>query len=208
MLCGGIALGSGGEGQVPAPAIRERLHVGERGAMVCTRARASSGVCVSSWRCVPPIGRFSRTLSVTGDELMPHDAEPMARAAVPLSSGENRPTRGTHFVQDARVVEGLRYISDHRKDPSLCLREVSQHVNLSEWHFSRLLKDRTGCGFTDHVRSVRTTDAAHLLSTTFLSVKEISARVGYQGASHFGRDFRREHNVSPSKWRTGVRGAD
>jgi two-component system, response regulator YesN len=152
------------------------------------------------------IGRFSHARSVIGDELMPNDAHSSSRVAVILENEEDTPKRVGRSLQDARIAEALRYIAGHTSDPSLCLREVSQHVNLSQWHLSRLLKERTGCGFTDHVRLARTSDAADLLSSTFLSVKEISARVGYQGASHLGRDFRREYNVSPSKWRSRVRG--
>ena len=40
-----------------------------------------------------------------------------------------------------------------------------------------------------------------LLTTTFLSVKEIVRRVGLTDESHFVRDFKRFYGVTPSEYR-------
>jgi AraC-like DNA-binding protein len=40
-----------------------------------------------------------------------------------------------------------------------------------------------------------------LIERTFLSVKEVMGLVGYSDPSHFSRDFRRFHGVSPSALR-------
>jgi len=44
-------------------------------------------------------------------------------------------------------------------------------------------------------------DAANLLVATFLSVKEIIARVGFTDESHFVRDFKRIYGVTPTEYR-------
>jgi AraC-like DNA-binding protein len=41
-----------------------------------------------------------------------------------------------------------------------------------------------------------------LLTTTFLSVKEIASRVGLADESHFVRDFKRIYGMTPSEYRT------
>jgi AraC-like DNA-binding protein len=46
--------------------------------------------------------------------------------------------------------------------------------------------------------------AATLLTTTFLSVKEIVRRVGCTDESHFVRDFKRFYGVTPSEYRNGT----
>jgi len=46
--------------------------------------------------------------------------------------------------------------------------------------------------------------AATLLTTTFLSVKEIVRRVGGTDESHFVRDFKRIYGVTPSEYRNGA----
>jgi predicted transposase len=43
--------------------------------------------------------------------------------------------------------------------------------------------------------------AAILLTTTFLSVKEIVRRVGLTDESHFVRDFKRLYGMTPSEYR-------
>jgi AraC-like DNA-binding protein len=44
-------------------------------------------------------------------------------------------------------------------------------------------------------------DATTLLVNTFLSVKEIIARVGFTDESHFVRDFKRIYGVTPTQYR-------
>ena len=46
--------------------------------------------------------------------------------------------------------------------------------------------------------------AATLLTTTFLSVKEIVRCVGGTDESHFVRDFKRIYGVTPSEYRNGA----
>ena len=40
-----------------------------------------------------------------------------------------------------------------------------------------------------------------LLARTSLSIKEVMAQVGCNDPSHFGRDFRTFHGLSPYEWR-------
>ena len=46
--------------------------------------------------------------------------------------------------------------------------------------------------------------AATLLTTTFLSVKEIVRRVGLTDESHFVRDFKRLYGMTPSEYRNSA----
>jgi AraC-like DNA-binding protein len=46
--------------------------------------------------------------------------------------------------------------------------------------------------------------AATLLTTTFLSVKEIVRRIGLTDESHFVRDFKRIYGMTPSEYRNSV----
>jgi len=51
------------------------------------------------------------------------------------------------------------------------------------------------------LKSLRMQQAGILLTTTFLSVKEIARRVGLTDESHFVRDFKRIYGVTPSEYR-------
>ena len=99
-----------------------------------------------------------------------------------------------------------RVIELMQGDPSrnLNLRKMAQSVNLSAPYFCFLFKSITGVPPAKYLKSLRMQQAAMLLSTTFLSVKEIVIRVGLTDESHFVRDFKRIYGVTPSEYRNGA----
>lgn len=48
--------------------------------------------------------------------------------------------------------------------------------------------------------------AGHLLETSFLSIKEVAHAVGINDGSHFARDFKTIHGVTPTQYRTLING--
>lgn len=91
-------------------------------------------------------------------------------------------------------------------DPSraFSLGEMAESVNLSPPYFCYLFKSITGVPPARYLKSLRMQQAATLLTTTFLSVKEIVKRVGGTDESHFVRDFKRIYGVTPSEYRNGA----
>jgi transcriptional regulator GlxA family with amidase domain len=91
-------------------------------------------------------------------------------------------------------------------DPSrtFSLGEMAQAVNLSPPYFCYLFKSVTGVPPARYLKTLRMQHAATLLTTTFLSVKEIVRRVGCTDESHFVRDFKRIYGVTPSAYRNGA----
>jgi AraC-like DNA-binding protein len=91
-------------------------------------------------------------------------------------------------------------------DPSrnLTLGEMAQSVNLSPPYFCYLFKTITGTPPAKYLKSLRMQQAATLLTTTFLSVKEIVRRVGCTDDSHFVRDFKRIYGLTPSAYRNSA----
>src|SRR5260221_1236134 len=83
----------------------------------------------------------------------------------------------------------------------ISLRAVSANVNLSPRRLAQLFKSETGVSPRQYLRTLRMQRARHLLQTSFLSVKEISFRSGLTDVSHFVRDFKKEHGVTPSQFR-------
>lgn len=91
-------------------------------------------------------------------------------------------------------------------DPSrsFSLGQMAESVNLSPPYFCYLFKSVTGVPPARYLKSLRMQEAATLLTTTFLSVKEIVRRVGCTDESHFVRDFKRVYGVTPSEYRNGA----
>lgn len=91
-------------------------------------------------------------------------------------------------------------------DPSrnFTLGKMAESVNLSPPYFCYLFKTITGVPPAKYLKSLRMQQAATLLTTTFLSIKEIVRRVGLTDESHFVRDFKRIYGVTPSEYRNGA----
>ena len=98
-----------------------------------------------------------------------------------------------------------RVIERMQGDPSrtFSLGEMAQSVNLSPPYFCYLFKTITGVPPAKYLKTLRMQQAATLLTTTFLSVKEIVSRAGFTDESHFVRDFKRIYGVTPSEYRNG-----
>ena len=91
-------------------------------------------------------------------------------------------------------------------DPSrnFTLGKMAESVNLSAPYFCYLFKSITGVPPAKYLKSLRMEQAATLLTTTFLSVKEVVRRVGLTDDSHFVRDFKRHFGVTPSEYRNNA----
>src|SRR5689334_14048326 len=91
-------------------------------------------------------------------------------------------------------------------DPSrnLTLGKMAETANLSPPYFCYLFKTITGVPPAKYLKSLRLQQAAMLLSTTFLSVKEIVRQVGMGDESHFVRDFKRVYGMTPSEYRNSA----
>ena len=96
-----------------------------------------------------------------------------------------------------------RVIEMMQGDPSrtFSLGKMAESVNLSAPYFCFLFKSITGVSPARYLKELRMQQAATLLTTTFLSVKEIVRRVGLADESHFVRDFKRRYGVTPSEFR-------
>jgi AraC-like DNA-binding protein len=84
------------------------------------------------------------------------------------------------------------------------LSELAEVANLSHYHLAHLFKDQTGLSPGIYLRVLKMEKASELLATTFFSVKEIMAMVGYNDKSHFARHFRDAFGITPSEYRKGT----
>jgi two-component system response regulator YesN len=94
----------------------------------------------------------------------------------------------------------LNHIEDnfHRE----CLAgDMAELLNLSIPRFCHLFKSETGTSFRSYLKRLRLEKAKHLLETTYLSVKEIMAGVGYNDESYFVRTFKSIYHVPPLQYR-------
>lgn len=101
-------------------------------------------------------------------------------------------------VQERRVRKVLKMIESQ---PCCSVRELALQVRLTPDHLQRLFKQETGVHVRDLIVEHRLQNAAHLLSSSDLSIKEIAHTVGYEHHSSFVRAFHRRFDQSPRRYR-------
>ncbi|NOV01230.1 AraC family transcriptional regulator [Paenibacillus planticolens] len=92
------------------------------------------------------------------------------------------------------------YIRDNLSQP-LHLGDVAGNLNVSERHLSRLFSEGIHETYTDFIRSERIRQAAHLLLTSELSIKEIAEVTGFSSVHYFTHTFTQEKKLPPGKFR-------
>jgi transcriptional regulator GlxA family with amidase domain len=93
----------------------------------------------------------------------------------------------------AHMEEGL--------DRAIHVADLARAVHLSPAQFTRLFRATTGASPARYLHARRLEHARVLLETTFLTVKEVMAKVGFNDPSHFTRSFSRYHGIAPSRLR-------
>lgn len=101
---------------------------------------------------------------------------------------------------DSRVQKVQQIMRDNL-DRELPLVELAQYVNLSPWRLCHLFRADTGMPPIKYLRQLRLEAAKQLLEVSFLSVKEITYKVGINDESHFVRDFKRMYGMPPTVYR-------
>lgn len=66
---------------------------------------------------------------------------------------------------------------------------------------SKLFKEEKGETFINFISDKRLEKSRQLLETTDLSIKEITADVGYNDQNYFSRIFKNKYGLSPKEYR-------
>jgi len=101
---------------------------------------------------------------------------------------------------DRRVSAALELI-DSNLHERISITELARAVNLSRWRFCHLFKTETSLSPSVYIGTLRMLEAEKMLVETFLSVKEIRAKLGNLDRTHFSRAFRKYRGLTPAQFR-------
>lgn len=90
---------------------------------------------------------------------------------------------------------GERYTAD------LTLMEIADKFHMSYKYFSRYFKNTFNTTLSDYIMKLRLERAELLLSSTELSVTEISLQTGFNNISFFIRSFKKAYGMTPLQYR-------
>ncbi|MGY3765393.1 helix-turn-helix domain-containing protein [Vagococcus vulneris] len=118
-----------------------------------------------------------------------------------LHSSKNRIT-DTKKEQSNQM---MLYIHKNYQD-AISLDTLAEFSHLNRSYVSRLFKEATNMTVTEYLTSFRLEQAKKLLSTTDLSIAEISLEVGYIDPAYFSRLFKKDIGCTPKKYRQTYQG--
>lgn len=105
-----------------------------------------------------------------------------------------------HSPQTGLVRGVIAFLINHYKE-KIVLRDIANHVGISEFYLDRLFKQETQETPREYLEKIRIDKAAHLLKSTGLTNLEICYEVGFHSPSNFYKVFRKVMNCSPSEYR-------
>ena len=81
------------------------------------------------------------------------------------------------------------------------LRDVANHIYLSEKYFSGFFKKETGISFSDFLTNIRIENACHMLIHTNDSIEFIAHDSGFNSPNHFHYTFKKITGMTPGEFR-------
>jgi transcriptional regulator GlxA family with amidase domain len=99
--------------------------------------------------------------------------------------------------RDPRIVSLAEFVEANLADAQLSARQVACHVCLSESRVRQLLQEHIHTSLSQYIRERRLSRARELLHSSFLSVKEVMAKVGLSDPSHFSKNYKRHFKITP-----------
>lgn len=142
--------------------------------------------------------RFSSTKSNEERELSHHLAH--AFIAEMLNPERYSLSFSTSFTGNSSSTNDIiGYISENYR--TVTLEDVAEKFNYSFTYASKLIKQRTGFGFSKMLSDIRLEKACYLLNSTDCTVQDIAARCGYNNIEHFHRSFKTKYSITPATYR-------
>ena len=105
-----------------------------------------------------------------------------------------------HSQKKDLINNVLKYVNDNYTSP-LSLESVASKFYISPCYLSTLFRQETKINFKAYIKTLKMDKAKELLSTTNMTIQEISEFLGYRTASYFGEIFHAETGVLPSEYR-------
>ena len=87
-------------------------------------------------------------------------------------------------------------------EQDLKIKDLSAHINLSESHYSKLFRNKTGSSPLDYFINLKMQEAIRLLSNRSLRIKEVAFKLGYNDPCYFSRIFSKQIGVNPRSFLT------
>lgn len=94
----------------------------------------------------------------------------------------------------------MKYVNTYYHE-NITLRDVAKIVSLNPNYVSQLFKKAAGTTFSHYLTNLRITNAKKMLTTTDISINEISMKTGFNDYFYFLKTFKKYTGHTPSEYR-------
>ncbi|MBL9138279.1 MAG: DNA-binding transcriptional regulator [Verrucomicrobiales bacterium] len=157
--------------------------------------------------CDPPMSSVAIHFERAGfeaaqvlDQLMRGRTLSAAKIVVQASHVVTRRSTDILAVADPRLATALRFIRDHANE-AISVPDVARAAGLSRRVLEKRFQVHLRRSALSEIRRIRVSQLCRLLAETSQPISQIAQTLGYTGAEHLARYFRREKDMSPLAYR-------
>ena len=104
-------------------------------------------------------------------------------------------------AEENPIIKKVCAYVDDNLSSDISLDTAAEFAGVSSFYLSKLFKEEKGETFINYVSDKRLEKSRQLLAETTLSIKEISATVGYNDQNYYSRIFKSKYGLSPKEYR-------
>ena len=104
-------------------------------------------------------------------------------------------------AEENPIIKKVCAYVDENLSHDISLDTAADFAGVSSFYLSKLFKEEKGETFINFISDKRLEKSRKLLSETNLSIKEITAEVGYNDQNYFSRIFKNKYGISPKEYR-------
>ena len=94
-----------------------------------------------------------------------------------------------------------RLINDNLSNDELSAKFLTDRLAMSRASLYNKVKLLTGMGVNDYINRIRIERSVHLLTTTDMSINEISQEVGFSYPRYFSTSFKQVKGMTPTRFK-------
>ena len=98
------------------------------------------------------------------------------------------------------IIIIIEYIYNNL-DKKISISELAEIVNISHYHFQRIIKSLLGEPVGNFIIRAKIETAALLLNYTNIEIQDIAFKIGYENHSSLNKIFKQYYNISPTEYR-------
>ena len=111
----------------------------------------------------------------------------------------------TSLYKEAHLSPFVRlakdFIAQRYSNPEITLEMIANEMKVSPVYLGRIFKQELGIPFVNMLTHTRIKHAIHYLSTTDMTIIEISEKVGYDSQHYFSTAFKKVVGIAPNQYR-------